>query len=77
MSNNAILTQAALAYTCTIFSKFHEELLQSTSERVLRCCSDGAVSEYTLVCQGIPGQNVVRFDSVNFLVSCGCKFYII
>ncbi|KAF8034470.1 hypothetical protein BT93_C0701 [Corymbia citriodora subsp. variegata] len=75
VSNNEILTHAALVYTHTVFSKFHEEFLQSLSERVLSCTSDGAVSEYTLVCHGVHGQNVVRFDSVNFSVSCGCKLF--
>lgn len=75
VSNNAILTHAAVAYTRTIFSKFYEEFLQSMSERVLDCSCDGAVSEYTLVCHGIQGKNVVKFDSVNFSVSCGCKLF--
>ncbi|XP_030475753.2 protein FAR1-RELATED SEQUENCE 9-like isoform X2 [Syzygium oleosum] len=75
VSNNEILTHAALAYTHTIFSKFNEEFLQSMSERVLRCTSDGVVSEYTLVCHGVHGENVVRYDSANFSVSCGCKLF--
>ncbi|XP_048133687.1 protein FAR1-RELATED SEQUENCE 5-like [Rhodamnia argentea] len=75
VSNNGILTHAASAYTRTIFSKFYEEFLQSLSERVLSCSSDGGISEYTLVRHGIRGQNVVRFDSVNFSISCGCKLF--
>lgn len=62
-------------YTRAIFRRFYEEFLQSLSERISGTTFDGFIYEYTLKCDGIQSEHVVRFNPTDFSVSCECKLF--
>ncbi|KAK3429729.1 hypothetical protein EUGRSUZ_E01219, partial [Eucalyptus grandis] len=75
ISYNGILTHAASVYTRAIFGRFYEEFLQSLSEKISGTTFDGFIYEYTLKCDGIQSEHVVRFNPTDFSVSCECKLF--
>ncbi|KAK3431113.1 hypothetical protein EUGRSUZ_E02845 [Eucalyptus grandis] len=73
--HNEILTHATSMYTYTIFKRFYDEFLQTVSQHISSTAFNGLVYEYTLKCKGIQGEHTVRFNPIDFSVSCECKFF--
>ncbi|KAL3724836.1 hypothetical protein ACJRO7_029926, partial [Eucalyptus globulus] len=73
--HNGILKHAASVYTRAIFKRFYDEFLQIVSQHISSTTFDGLVYEYTLTCKEIQGEHIVKFNPVDFSISCECKLF--
>ncbi|KAF8034768.1 hypothetical protein BT93_C0933 [Corymbia citriodora subsp. variegata] len=75
VTRHEILEHAGSVYTYAIFKRFNDELIQSLSENISNSAFDGFIYSFTLKSRGIEGEHVVKFNPVDYSISCECKLF--